>query len=383
MNQQDFYERILASLQAGVFDDARWPATSGLLDEFCRTKGNALAIGGGATSDQVRVFFAQFCRRGQHLVDLQREYFETYYAVDERVPRIRRLPDSQLTPIPSLLTKEERKNSPVYNELTPRTNTQNGLTVRLDGPDGSHIVWTIGDPVTGDGWSSAQVRKIEWFLPHLRRFARIRQALVDAKALGSSLVDLLGNIRLGVVQLDRRGRVIEANDRARAILRKGDGLLHGDGILRASLPRDDAQLQKLLARALPFPGGSGVGGSMMVSREHAASRLVLHVSPVHADGMEPHKSRLGALVLIVDPAQRLRVDPDRLAAVLGLTPAQSHVAASLVEGKSIRDIAVESGRSPTTIKWHIKHIFARHGLSRQADLVRLVASLADAPDMRR
>jgi len=67
--------------------------------------------------------------------------------------------------------------------------------VRLDGPDGSRIVWTIADPVGGDGWSSAQVETIEKFLPHLRQFVRVRAALIDARALGSTMVDLLDNVR--------------------------------------------------------------------------------------------------------------------------------------------------------------------------------------------
>ena len=55
------------------------------------------------------------------------------------------------------------------------------------------------------------------------------------------------------------------------------------------------------------------------------------------------------------------------------------MAAALAGGKTIHEVAAETGRSPTTIKWHIKNIFAKHGLSGQADLVRLVASLTDAP----
>ena len=37
----------------------------------------------------------------------------------------------------------------------------------------------------------------------------------------------------------------------------------------------------------------------------------------------------------------------------------------------------------STIRSHVKHMFARHGLSRQADLVRLVLSLAGSPEFRR
>ena len=40
---------------------------------------------------------------------------------------------------------------------------------------------------------------------------------------------------------------------------------------------------------------------------------------------------------------------------------------------------VATGRSESTIRWHLKHIYAKHGLSRQAELVQLVMLVAGSP----
>ena len=380
MSRRDLFERVLGSLNAAALDDARWPAASGLVDELCGAKGNMLVTGDGTAQEDVDIFFARFCFRGERHAELEREYFGVWHAVDERLPRIRQLPDGLLTPVPALFGEGEMKTSALYNELMPRTGTRDSLSVRLDGPDGSRIVWTIADPVEGDGWSSAQVQTIEDLLPHLRQFVRVRQALVDAKALGASMVELLDNVRTGVVQLDRRGRIEAANDAARALLREDDGLSDLDGVLRAALPEEDAVLQGLVAQALPFLGGPGAGGSMLVSRTDTLSRLVLHVSPVQEAGGEPGRARIGALVLALDPAWRSNIDPERVADVLGLTPAESRIAVLLAQGKSIDEVAAETGRNRTTVKWHIRHIYAKSGVSRQAELMQLVStrgSLAD------
>ena len=45
---------------------------------------------------------------------------------------------------------------------------------------------------------------------------------------------------------------------------------------------------------------------------------------------------------------------------------------------SVREIAAAMGPKESTIRWHVKRMFAKHGLTRQADLVRLVLSLANA-----
>lgn len=384
MSRQDLFEHLLESLHEAALNDARWPATSARLDELLETKGNGLVFGDGASRGDIDIFFAQACYRGERQAELEQEYFKVYYPLDERMPRIRRLPDSRIVHQDELFAEEELKTSPVYNEFLRRADARNSLMTRLDGPDGCRIVWTTFDPANAAGWTPTRIATVERVLPHLRQYVRVRQALVDARALGASLSGLLENMGMGVVQLDRRGLVVAANDRALAILRMRDGLQDVDGRLRATLPLEDDKLQRLVAQAVPFPDGPGAGGSMTVSRERATSRLQLHVSPVGADQTAGSEwGATGALVLVIDPASRLKLDAAALGALLDLTPAESYVAASLVEGKSAHAIAAETGRSVTTIKWHIRHIFAKHGLSGQADLVRLAMSLADGPGVRR
>ena len=382
MNRQDLFERTLASLYAGMLSDAEWPATSGLIDEICGIKGNFLVFGDEAANDDIDIFFARFCYRGQRHAALEQEYFGCWHAVDERLPRIRTLPDSRLAPTPSLFSEDELKTSAVYNKLMVRADARDSLNVRLDGPDSSRIVWTLADPVDREGWTSDRVGAVERLLPHLRQFVRARQALVGARALGASAVELLDNVRVGIVQLDRRGRLVVANDRTHTLLRRGDGLTDRDGRLHASLPKEDAVLQRLLAQALHFPGRPGVGGSMLVSRPHSPSRLVLHVNPMYDAGTEPDRGGAGALVLVIDPTDRTGLDPERVGDALGLTRAESWIAVLLAQGKSIDEVAAETGRQRTTVKWHIRHIYSKCQISRQIELVQLVMSLTDVPGVR-
>ena len=59
------------------------------------------------------------------------------------------------------------------------------------------------------------------------------------------------------------------------------------------------------------------------------------------------------------------------------------MAALLAEGMNIRQIAAATGRGENTIRTHLKHMFAKLGVSRQADLMRLVLSVGRAPQFRR
>ncbi|MDE0349208.1 MAG: LuxR C-terminal-related transcriptional regulator [Gammaproteobacteria bacterium] len=92
-------------------------------------------------------------------------------------------------------------------------------------------------------------------------------------------------------------------------------------------------------------------------------------------GLETRLKAMGgcaAMVLIVDPLDRPRVNPDRLSGALDLTPAQAHVAAAVASGGTVQSIAASSHRSEAVVRWHLKQIMARLGLFGQTDLVRLV-----------
>ena len=81
-------------------------------------------------------------------------------------------------------------------------------------------------------------------------------------------------------------------------------------------------------------------------------------------------------MLIGDPATRAAVAPDHVAATLGLTPAESRIAAALADGGTIRAIAAATHRAPSTIRELLTRAHAKLGISRRADLVRMVLSLS-------
>ena len=334
MSDQDTFEHILAALYDAMLDDARWPAASALIDEACGITGNDLMVGEGP-KDDVQADFVGVYSRGQRREDLEREYLENYHPTDERVPRFRQLPDSRPTHVTDLYTAEELKTSPTYNEALARAGQQDAVNTRLDGPDGSHIAWALGDPVDSDGWGSSRVAMVTGLLPHIRQFVRVRQALVRAEARNTTVTALLDNPRIGVFHLDRRGHIMAANDRARSILRGGDGLSDRDGMLHARAPADQVRLERLLGDALPASGAATVSGSMLLRRSPVLPPFVVHVKPGGVP--QPHYGarHVAALVLIVEPGRRHRVDPDLVARTLELTPTETQVG-GLVGGRQER-----------------------------------------------
>ena len=377
MNSVDAFDRILASLFRATRDDDQWPATAALIDEACGAVCNGLAVGERSGGDD-RIYFVRLLYRGESQQELAREYFDVYYPHDTGMRRLMGLPEGRLVHLPDLYTEDELKTSPAYNEGWRRIGAQNGLYVHFDDPDGLRFVWGVGDPVGSGGWESAQLQLIERLLPHIRRSVLIRQSLAAADALGVGLAGLLDNDRIGVVQLDRDGRVLGANAPALEILRRGDGLFDREGTLQAWLPADRGRLQRLVGRALPALWGKAPsGGSMTVQRPSGRSRLGLHVSPVGDGAADFGGRRVAALALVVDPARRARIDPARVATMLGLTRSEGRVSALLAEGLPVREIAAATGLRENYVRWLFQQVYRKLGVSGQVALVRQVLA-ADA-----
>ena len=329
VGDRDPFQRILDALHDAMLDGTRWRGASATIDEACGLTGNGLMVRDAPMDDGPVVIYWDYCRGHPREEDV-RDYIENYHPTDERAPRVRTLPDSHLAHTRDLYTPEELKTSPTYNELLARGGAQNALQVRLDGPDGSSIVWHLRDPVDADGWGTSRITMVTRLLPHIRQFVRVRQALVRAEARASTVTALLDNARMAVIHLDRRGHMLEANDRARSILRS------------SVLP--------------PF---------------------LVHVKPVSVPQPDYAARRVAALVLIVEPGRQHRVTPGVVATALELTPAESRVAVWLAEGRSVREMAEATGNTEGAIYWHLKRIYRKQSLSGQADLVRLVLSLAE------
>ena len=376
MSEPDAFQRILASLYDAMLDDTRWPATSALLDEACGLTGNALLVGEGP-KDDIQNLFVGLYYRGHRRTDLEREYLEVYHPINEGIPRQLQLPEGHLVHIKDLYTSEELKTSRAYNEALLRGKYQNGLNALLEGPGGSHVTWSLADPVASDGWGSSRIAMVRRLLPHIRQFVRVRQALVRAEARDTTVTALLDNRRIGVLHLDRRGRIMAVNDRARLILRHDDGLSDRDGVLRASLPDDQLRLERLLGVALPTSDATAVSGSMLLHRSSLLPPFVVHVKPVSAPQPDYGARHVAALLLIVEPGRPHRISPEWVATALGLTPAESRVAVWLAEGKSVQEMAEATGHTRDAIYWLLKQIYQKRHISRQVDLVRLVLSIAE------
>ena len=282
MSRQDVFDRTLVSLSEAALDETRLTSAAAMITDLIRATGHSIGYGNPNPVHSPEVFFARTYAGTERREDWEHAYITEWVPRDECIVRLPMLKHGQFAFMRDIYTDQEKKTSPVYNEFRRITKSQDGVLVVLHGSDGCGVLWSIADSAEPGGWSSDQIRMIERLAPHIRQFTRVRRVLADAGALGASLTELLDNTRLGIIQLDRRGRILAANDRGRELLLRRDGLNDRGGVLTAAARGEYEELNRLLARALPPYGVPGAGGSMKITRRRAPAPLVLEVHPTRA-----------------------------------------------------------------------------------------------------
>ena len=218
--------------------------------------------------------------------------------------------------------------------------------------------------------------------PHLHLaieiYARLNQ-MTSERDIYAGAVDQLS---VATIILDQKGRLLNTNALASALLKEGDGLSLRGKHLRIESRSTDRELQSALSSVIRAQqaGETSVVKALRVPRPGGRPPLGLVVRPVPLSEWAEGQTGPCAAVFVSDPEQHDSASQQTLGELFGLTPAEANVAILLARGLSLAEVSQVQNISPHTARAQLKSIFAKTGVSRQAELVRMiiksVASLA-------
>lgn len=234
--------------------------------------------------------------------------------------------------------------------------------------------FSAGRPHAARPFGDVERRILGAVTPHLIQAIRIQSRLEANESGRHAVTGALERLPLAVIFLDRRCRVLEMNQSARRIVEAGDGLKLERGVLVALDTRAEVQLQQMIFGAASLESGRLLrhGGALLLPRPAGRRPLSAMVAPTGVTGIFP-ASRLARVVVLIEEPPRLTTGPlPAFAKDHKLSKAEAGLAARLVSGMSLRQAAAALGVSEHTVRSHLKRVFAKTGVRRQAELVRRV-----------
>ncbi len=210
--------------------------------------------------------------------------------------------------------------------------------------------------------------------PHLRRAIEIYAKLNRMTSERDVYAGAVSQLSVASIILDEQGRLLTTNTVARALLDQGEGISLRDGRLHIEGREFNKELQQALATIIKaqLRGETSVVRALRVPRPAGRSDLGLVIRPVPASQWSEGQSSPSAAVFISDPDLHESTSRQILGELFALTPAEANLATLLARGLSLAQVSSAQTISQHTARAQLKSIFAKTGVSRQAELVRLV-----------
>ena len=221
-------------------------------------------------------------------------------------------------------------------------------------------------------------RQMRLIAPHIRRAVLIGRMFEFKAAEVATFVDTFDGLSTGMYLVDAEGRLIHANAAGGAILAAGDILSSVGGRLVASDPRVQRTLRDVFAAAGQGDAALGIKGIAVPLIGKDGERYVAHALPLTSGARRrAGLDRVAAAALFV---RRAALVASSTSQVIGetfkLTPTELRVLLAIVEVGGIPEVATAFGVADTTVRTHVNRLFEKTGVTRQADLVKLVAGYA-------
>lgn len=198
---------------------------------------------------------------------------------------------------------------------------------------------------------------------------------MGAALIGEVCAAALDALSAGLVLLSPQGRVLHVNPAAEAIVRRADGLSIVQGRLGAPGRAQAQALARLVGRVCGCSGPPECGALQLVRPsgkrplQLVAVPLRVRERPAMADAPS---AAVSALCFISGHEHQTQDAHTVLPQIFGLSPAETRLAVSLLDGGSLREFAERQAISVNTARTQLTSLFAKTGTHRQGELVTVL-----------
>ncbi|MBW2244547.1 MAG: helix-turn-helix transcriptional regulator [Deltaproteobacteria bacterium] len=209
----------------------------------------------------------------------------------------------------------------------------------------------------------------------MKRATQIWMRLGGLESNDRVLSELMERVPSGVMLIDSRGKILRSNRHADRILEQADGLRSTSDGLRATQPEENQTLQRAIGAALQTrsnPCEHLAHEAFRISSRPDADDLSVLVAPTHAQSELFGTPGAVAIVFVSNGSLAPHAKAATLRLLYDFTQAQSALALRIAAGQRLDEAAAALGIQMSTARSQLKHIFAKAGVSRQAELVHLL-----------
>lgn len=296
-------------------------------------------------------------------------YQDRYFVLDPFVD----LPQGRVVALSELVPEAELVASEFYRRFMEPAGVFHVLGFDVREPDGLEARLRVSRSRAAPPFGRRERARLARLVPHLRRAVQIHARLTRTESERDLFAGAIDRLSMGTILLDEHGRVLRTNRVADGLLDRGLGLSVAGGRLCAARPEATRELHRMVERALADRSAErpSLVQGLRLARPDGGS-LNLLARPIPLSQWSEGRGAPALAIFVGDPDERPAVSLEVVRQLFEFTRAEALLATALSRGQSLDEAASELGITRNTARAHLRAIFSKTGVSRQAELVRLV-----------
>ena len=302
-------------------------------------------------------------------------YWDKYVGLNPFTAAAGHFPVEEIYSAADILPLPQFFETPFYKEWMTPQGWGDVLSANLDKSATSRAVFSIARHARDGLVDDEMRRRMRLLVPHVRRSAMIGKLINLARVEAAQLADTLDGLQAGMFLVDAGGRLVHANASGRAMLEEGN-VLHANGKLVALDARGDEALRDILLAARNGNAALNDKGVAVRLAARDGEQFVTHVLPLTSGAHRQAGLSYAAVAAVFVQKAGHDASPalEMLAQQFELTPAEVRVLVAIMDYGGVAEVASALKLSPATVRTHLRHVFEKTGVRRQADLVKLMTS---------
>ncbi len=220
-----------------------------------------------------------------------------------------------------------------------------------------------------------ETQRLGILLPHLYRALKLKRDYNEADHTRGQAQAIIEQFPFGVLLVNAEGKLISANQHALETIANSNTVFLENDVLCTMMEEQDRRLKNLIYRAAntPLENAGEQVSSITLGEEGKELPISLLITPdpypiTHYD----RQIENCAAIFITSASGRQKIAAAALQTLFDLSPAEARLAVLLARGVSLSQAAEQSNISKNTAKVQLKSVFFKMGVSRQAELVKLI-----------
>lgn len=250
--------------------------------------------------------------------------------------------------------------------------------IARDGPTAEFIA--LLRPQEAPAFGSGDQKRLKLLLPHFKRSREIRAHTIRHREDRHNLFGVLNHLPVACLIVDRGGRMRFCNQSGSSLIARRDGLMLVGERLGAMTSRATVRLRRIIAETAVSQTSYAdplSGEHVVLPRGADQTPLICVMFPMHGTGLANSSDSSPAVAMLIrNPDDELLDSLDDFAGIYGLTPAEARLIGLLAEGRELNQAARHLGVSRNTARSHMRSVYAKAGVHRQVDLLRLLHRLS-------